>query len=219
MANVIFKTGTSAQYEALLVRDPNTLYWLTDVQKLMKGDVLFGTGAIASAAVPGLMSPEDKEKLDKLSGEGTSGLTAIDASVLIVDAESGGKSVGVRLSGDAGNILSVRQDGLFASVEQVPIGHVTGLTERLEAIEQSIVGGVHYKGAVDTVDDLPSDAAQGDLYEVSADNSEWCWNGEKWFEYGKTTQIDLSGYATKDKVQEIRDSVTAIADSVSWGEI
>jgi len=101
-----------------------------------------------------------------------------------------------------GSEFAVAGDGTL-SLSAVPIDKVTGLEERLSAVEKAVVGGVHYRGAVDTYEDLPADAAEGDLYEVRADASEWCFNGEKWFEYGKTVDIDLSIYAEKDEVRNI----------------
>ena len=93
-------------------------------------------------------------------------------------------------------------------LKAVEIAKVSGLEERLTNIEQSAVGGVHYRGSVATVDALPSDAKQGDLYEVVADNSEWCWNGEKWFEYGKTTSLSPVATATLNPEQfAIKDNV------------
>lgn len=67
MANVIFKMGTKSQYDALAVKDANTLYWLSDVQELRKGEVLYGKGAEATNLASGLMSAADKEKLDNLT--------------------------------------------------------------------------------------------------------------------------------------------------------
>ena len=93
-------------------------------------------------------------------------------------------------------------------LKAVEIAKVNGLAERLSAIEQAAVGGVHYKGSVGTYEDLPVDAKQGDLYEVKADNSEWCWNGEQWFEYGNTKADDLKPVARADlnpKELEIND--------------
>ena len=49
MANVIFKQGTRAQYDAIATKDVNTLYWLTDTQELFKGEVLYGKGTEATA--------------------------------------------------------------------------------------------------------------------------------------------------------------------------
>lgn len=102
--------------------------------------------------------------------------------------------------------MAVAADGTL-SLTAVAIEKVTGLEDRLAAIEQAAIGGVHYRGAVETIDALPADAKQGDLYEVRADNSEWCFNGEKWIEYGKTVEIDLSGYAEKDEVRDIAELV------------
>ena len=53
MANVIFKRGTRAIFDALEVKNADTLYWLTDTQELYQGDKLFGVGreATAEAAV------------------------------------------------------------------------------------------------------------------------------------------------------------------------
>jgi hypothetical protein len=208
MANVIFKFGTRAQYDALSVKDANTLYWLTDTSELMKGEVCYGKGSTATAQAAGLMSPEDKKKLDEMSANGILDLVATDASVIIAGTESGGTQIGVQLSAEEGNILSLREDGLFVKVESIPIESVAGLEDRLTAIEQAAVGGVHYRGSVATVNDLPTDAEQGDLYEVTSDNSEWCYNGEQWFEYGKTT--NLSPVATA----ELNDEQMVITDGV-----
>lgn len=54
MANVLFKTGTRAQFDALATKNESTLYWLTDTQELYKGDVRYGVGtANASSVVSG----------------------------------------------------------------------------------------------------------------------------------------------------------------------
>lgn len=100
--------------------------------------------------------------------------------------------------------LAISDDGTLSirAVEQVKI---VGLEDRLANIEKSIVGGIRYCGSVETFDNLPTGAETGDLYEVREDNSEWCWNGEQWFEYGKTT--DHEAYATKSEVRAIAQMV------------
>lgn len=105
-----------------------------------------------------------------------------------------------------GSEFVVAADGTL-SIASVGIEKITDLVDRLSAVEQAVVGGVRYRGGVATYEDLPTDAVAGDLYEVYADNSEWCFNGEKWFEYGKTTDIDLSVYAKKDEVRSIAKMV------------
>lgn len=189
--NVLFKIGTRAQFDAIVTKSETTLYWLTDTQELYKGDVLFGTGAFASETASGLLSAEDYKKLkDLIVTGGTVDLIPVDGSIVIED-----KKIGVGLSAVKGNMLSIKDDGLFA-----PVVDLSGVKNRLTAVEGSIaklqediLGGIRYKGAVETTDNLPADAKQGDLYEVTADGSEWCYNGEEWFEYGSAHFVPVAG--------------------------
>lgn len=119
MANVIFKVGTKALFDALEQKDTNTLYWLEDVQELYKGNLLFATGKTASETAAGLMSADDKIKLDSLSPGTLTGLTPVDASVIIADGEDG-KTIGVQLSKESGNTIVLKNDGLFAAGTQAP---------------------------------------------------------------------------------------------------
>lgn len=114
MANVIFRAGTRAQYDALASRDANTLYWLTDTQELRKGDFLFGIGRNATDAAAGLLSAEDKAKLDELVASGVSGLHAVDGSI-VIGSDANGMTVGAQLSAVEGNILELRNDGLYVA--------------------------------------------------------------------------------------------------------
>lgn len=113
-SNVIFKIGTQEQYNALAVKDPNTLYWLHDVSELRKGEDLYGKGSEATALASGLMSAADKAKLDALSAGGAAGLTAVDASVVLASGEDG-TTIGVQVSKESGNALELKEDGLFVS--------------------------------------------------------------------------------------------------------
>lgn len=117
-----------------------------------------------------------------------------------------------------GDEFVVAEDGTL-SLSAVGIAKVTGLEARLAAVEQAVVGGVRYCGAVDTYDDLPETASQGDLYEVRADASEWCFNGTSWFEYGKTTDIDLSAYAKQEEIDAIKLSLAALEECLVWENI
>ena len=202
--NVIFKIGTRAQFNAIGTKNQNTLYWLSDTQELYKGDILFGKGALASETASGLLSAEDYKKLQELIATGgTVDLAPVDGSIVIAD-----KKIGIQLSKVDGNILSIKEDGLFATVALTPIeGRLTkvedGLTavegrldtvvEDIKGIKQSMESAIRYAGSVLTYDDLPADAKQGDLYEVSSDGSEWCFNGKKWFEYGTSHFVPVEG--------------------------
>lgn len=121
MANVIFKVGTKALFDALEQKDTNTLYWLEDVQELYKGNLLFATGKTASQTAAGLMSAADKAKLDSISeGGSVANLTPVDASVIIADGEAGVKTIGVQVSKEAGNSIVLKADGLYANTPVVP---------------------------------------------------------------------------------------------------
>lgn len=119
MANVIFKRGTKAQFNALESRSRNTLYWLEDVQEVWMGDTLFGVGREASTEMAGLLSAEDKAKLDALVA-GTFDLIAADGSMSIEEID-GGKSIKLNISGLEGNAVRLESDGLFVPVQAVPV--------------------------------------------------------------------------------------------------
>lgn len=116
MANVLFRVGTRAQFDAIVTKSETTLYWLTDTQELYKGETRYGVGALATQSAAGLLSAEDKAKLDALvAGSGLSKLVPVDSTIVIVDAEDGGKSIGVAISTETGNALVKKTDGLYVS--------------------------------------------------------------------------------------------------------
>jgi hypothetical protein len=201
MANVLFKIGTRAQFDAIVTKSETTLYWLSDTQELYKGDVLFGKGSLASEEAAGLLSAEDYKKLKELIATGGAvELTPVNGSIVIKD-----KKIGVGLSAVEGNMLSIKDDGLFAaSVDLTDVqNRLTAVEGSIAQLQEDIVGGIRYKGTVETVDDLPDDAKQGDLYEVTADGSEWCYNGEKWFEYGSAHFTPVAGSGIQVNGNEI----------------
>lgn len=68
MAKVkFFAVDYKSTFEALATKEEFALYWILETQELYKGEQLFGTGSLATAEFAGLMSPEDKRKLDTLS--------------------------------------------------------------------------------------------------------------------------------------------------------
>ena len=112
-SNVRFFFGTLAKYKALESKDPLALYFLTDEETgkvyLYKGSQLYASDALASAIADGWMSKEDKINLDNLVANAITGLTPVDGSIVVTD----GNKIGVKLSEEAGNILSLKSDGLY----------------------------------------------------------------------------------------------------------
>lgn len=78
-------------------------------------------------------------------------------------------------------------------------------------IDQKLVGAMDYKGTKATVSALPTSGNEtGDVWHITADGSEWAWNGSAWEELGSA--VDLSGYRTasaQDTIDAAQD--TAIA--------
>ncbi len=173
MANVIFKQGTRAQYDAIATKDSNTLYWLSDTQELFKGDVLYGKGAEATALASGLMSAADKAKLDALTSGGAIGLTAVDASVILGAGEDGNTTIGVQVSKENGNALELKEDGLFVSPAAVS-GAVEFAIEKQETAEDGFAETYKLKRTegenvtyVGDAINIPKDAVlSGGTYEI-----------------------------------------------------
>ncbi len=169
-SNVIFKIGTQEQYNALAVKDPNTLYWLRDVLELRKGEDLYGKGSEATALASGLMSAADKAKLDALSAGGAAGLTAVDASVVLASGEDG-TTIGVQVSKNSGNALELKEDGLFVSAAS---GAVEFAIERQATPEDGYSASYKLKRTENGTDtyvgdiiNIPKDAVlSGGTYEI-----------------------------------------------------
>ena len=66
---------------------------------------------------------------------------------------------------------------------------------------------LNYKGTKSATSNLPTSGnKEGDVWIVTADNSEHVWNGSAWEKLGTTT--DLSGYMDKDGVSVTRSLTT-----------
>ena len=112
-SKVRFFFGTLAKYEALETKDPLALYFVTDEETgkvyLYKGSQLYASDALASTIADGWMSKEDKINLDSLVENAIMNLQPVDGSITISDRNK----IGVALSSEAGNILSLKNDGLY----------------------------------------------------------------------------------------------------------
>lgn len=199
--NVRFiKVALQSTYDALIDKDDRSLYWVVETKRLYCGSTLYGTGDEASSTASGLLSAEDYVKLQELIAAGPSSqdLTPVDGSIVISDGK-----IGVGISAVEGNLIKVVDDGIFATVDKVEIAQVNGLEDRLTAIEEAAVGGIHYRGSVATKDELPTNPQQGDLYECIDTGIEYCWNGTEWFEYGSAHFVPVAGDGIKVDGSEI----------------
>lgn len=204
---VSYKQGAKSTYLGLINRDPYALYFCTDTKELFRGDDLYSDGVRfveSYSALPSFLFAAD-------------GILYFckDNGCGYVLSESRDEWVPVIYGID--NSTIILNDGLL-SVGAIPINSVSGLSdklqeitdqleERLTEIETAIVGGIIYRGAVDTFDQLPTDASTGDLYEVYEDNSEWCWNGTQWFEFGKGISFTSENYIPNEEQFTLSNNV------------
>lgn len=190
--NVRFYFGAQAKYDALQEKNSLALYFIEDTQRLYKGEILIASGANASALAAGLMSAEDKIRLDNLATSAVTGLSPVDGSVVISAGDGGSKQIGVGLSRVDGNILSIRQDGLYAAsasytMEKQPVAEdgyeATYRLKRTDGDADSYVGDainipkdrVLQSAVLKTVEvaDAPYEGAEvGDQYIDMAFNDE-----------------------------------------------
>lgn len=82
-------------------------------------------------------------------------------------------------------------------------------------IDGKLTSAMHYKGSVDTYEDLPDSNVQiGDMYNVSDDGHNYAWNGTTWDQMAGT--IDLSAYAT---ISAMNTALAGKVDKVSGKQL
>lgn len=128
---VIYKTGKKAEYMELPEYDPNVLYYLDDARELRKGADLYSDG---------LRRVDNFDALPDFL-EAADGVLYVcedtDNGYVLNDARDDWDIV---FHGVDGETIGFNESGLL-SVKSVPIQSVTGLSDRLDTIEQAI-GGV-----------------------------------------------------------------------------
>lgn len=141
MANVIFKVGTKALFDALEQKDTNTLYWLEDVQELYKGNLLFATGKAASQTAAGLMSAETAAKA---YADGLVGALDVADSAVATQLVSA-------VSEEDGKITVTRRALVAEDIPEIAQSKVAGLTNALDGKQDSLVFNTAYDGSTNKV--------------------------------------------------------------------
>lgn len=134
----------------------------------------------ATQSAAGVMSATDKTKLDGVaSGAQANVIEAVkkNGTALTVTDKTVDISVPTTVAELSDASSYATKDSVYTKTE----------------IDQKLVGAMNYKGTKATTSALPSTGnSKGDVWHVTADGSEWAWNGSSWEELG--TAVDLSGY-------------------------
>lgn len=184
-----------------------------------------GTAAVGSEtkyAKGDHVHPHDTTKVDKVEGKGLSSndytteektkLSGIAAGAqvnVVTNASSTGTGAAetMTVSKGATDYTTYTKDALDVALgAKAAASSVYTKTE----IDQKLVGAMHYKGKKATTDDLPASGNEpGDVWNITADGSEWAWNGTEWEDLGVT--VDMSGYVGEE---EIGLATTADIDAI-----
>ena len=157
MSQVRFFFGSLDKYLSLAEKNPLALYFikdeLTGQSYLYKGSELIAAGHLATKEYMGLMSAEDKAKLDALSSaDSTSSLSPVDGTISITETESG-KAIGVKISEQEGNALVAVEGGLFVPHAVIPEYSI----EKQEMADEGFASSYKLKMVVDGVESYVGD--------------------------------------------------------------
>lgn len=157
-------------------------------------DGIAATGSSNAFARGDHVHPSDTTKVDKVAGKGlsTEDYTSTEKTKLSGIATGAQVNVieNIKVNGATQTITSKEVNiTIPTKASDLNLDNVYTKTE----IDQKLTGAMNYKGTVSAISNLPaSNNSTGDVYHVTADGSEWAWNGSAWEEMG--TAIDLSGY-------------------------
>ena len=110
----------------------------------------------------------------------------------------------VAVGGQANVIETVKVDGVALVPDEAK---AVNIDLSAYALKSDIVSAMFWRGTVATVDALPTDAAVGDIYHVTATGGEHAWDGSAWQELGSI--LDLSAYSTTEQVNGLISAAVA----------
>lgn len=104
------------------------------------------------------------------------------------------------------------EPGTDATTEEI-VGNITTINNILADLKSKVnalSGAFNFKGKKDTFDDLPKNAATGDVWQVA--DKEYAWNGTEWVEFG--SEVNLDNYVTKTELATLDKKVGNLAGVV-----
>lgn len=234
MNNIVnFQFGTLEKYNAIQVKDKDTLYFADG--QIFKGDTAYSQKVQVVGALPGTPSQGIIYVLPDFSAKIYTGTDYVDLAVGVIgtieeEATNDGKTItqgalkaylAKKLENMAttsvvdAKIDAAKKEAISSAVEQAG----TAADEKVEAaktelqqqIDSKIASVFRFKGAKDTYEEVEAivGMATGDVWHVNADGKEYVYTGKEWELLGFT--VDLSPYATKTEMTKaINDKASEI---------
>lgn len=193
MSMIQFFTTTQAKYDAA-VKDANALYFCEDTQVLFKGDKRYGFEVITGRPAT--------------VGEALRGVLYIhdDNKVYCYNGGDDWVEAGV----------------LAAYVDQAEADAIAEAKRYTDGkIAEAIANVYRFKGIKATAEELPAEGnVTGDVWHVSADNSEYVWNGTAWEKLGFACKFEgtadmLVAYDGAGGLKESGKKLSDIANDIS----
>ncbi len=142
----------------------------------------------ASTSAAGAMSADDKTKLNGIA-------TGAEVNV-VTNASTSGSGAAETLTVNKGQTAYSTYTKNALDTALGAKANANNVYTKSE-IDAKLTGALNFKGTKATVSELPSSGnTTGDVWNITADGSEWAWTGSAWEELGTT--IDLSGYVEDD---------------------
>lgn len=266
--NVRFYSGTRAQYDSLVSRNPLALYFCDDTGELFKGDICLSDGVrivptradlpeckyaadgvvyfIAETKSGFMVSPDRTEWLQTIyapvtdaytipesemyttvttvgavrdieakiykrieevaSGGATANLTPVDGSIIIKD-----NTIAVGISAEPGNALTKMADGLYVGTSTSG-NYAAGLGLQL-------VDGTFSVKLADTTHGLVAVDGALALNLATQDSDGAMSKEDKIFIDSLRDIVVAGGYATKEELQQVQESVEKVEQSYVWMEM
>ena len=156
--------------------------------------------------------------LTKPSGSENADIDVINANMDIIDGALSGKASTSVATTSANGLMSstdkTKLEGITAGaqpnvIETVKVNNsavsVSDKAVNIDlsgyALKSDISSVYKVKGSVGSVSGLPSNASIGDVYNVTADGSNYVWTGSEWDALGGT--VDLSSYAKRSDIPDV----------------
>ena len=167
----------------------------SDASPQMDGTASAGSSALYARGDH--VHPSDTSKADKATTLAGYGIT--DAKIQNGTITLGSDTITPLTSIPASGVAA----GTYKSVTVGTDGRVTagtnpttlsgfGITDAYTKteVDSKLTGGMHYKGSVQTVADLPASGNEvGDFYNVVATGENWAWDGMAWDQVGSIVDL------------------------------
>lgn len=112
------------------------------------------------------------------------------------------------------NTLSATVDGKADKATTLAGYGITDTYTKTQ-VDGMVAGTFHFRGEKPTYDQLPTDAKEGDVWQVG--DKEYAWDGDSWVELG--FNVDLSAYAKSADVQATYATITEVNKKANSADV